>query len=372
MKKNSSHCSKNVTFFISSISGGGAEGVCINIANTLSHRGWDVTIVVLNLINIDYKDRIDKKVKLISLDVSHARYSFFKIRRLIQNKNIKKVVAFDYVMVVILSIINKSFLKKKFYLILRNINTLSKKKIQKQSIKQMFIYKLLNWTLFQVDFIVNQCKEMQDDLLKIYTIEEKKINYIYNPVATNIEKIANSGYTEDKENYFLCIGRLETQKAFEYAIQSFSIFVKKVPGFKLKIVGKGSLENYLKRMAEKYGVADDVEFMGFQSNTIPFYQKARATLLTSHYEGFPNVLIESITLGTPVISFNCKSGPDEIIEEHKNGYLVEYQNVEQFALCMEKIVSETINPKQVKTYAHKYFEETVISQWEALLLKENF
>lgn len=358
---------KKVSFFISSISGGGAESVCINIANALSQKGWKVCIVVLNLYNIEYKDRINKDVKLISLNVSNSKYSFFRIRELIKDEKIKKIIAFDYVMVVLLTMINCTLLNKKFYLIMRNINTISHEMGGNKTFKQYILYKLLSWSLHKVDIIVNQCEAMKEDLLKMYNLDEKKVKYIYNPLSNFIERISRTGDFPEKENYFLCVGRLEKQKGFEYAIQAFSKFLRIKPGYRLKIVGKGTLEGFLKKVAIRYGIENEVDFEGFQHNLIPFYQKSKATLLTSYFEGFPNVLIESISLGTPVISFDCQSGPREIVEMNINGYLVPYLNEAELVNSMVQITQNTMNCKEIASSANKYFIENIISEWEDLL-----
>src|SRR5690606_4579843 len=99
----------------------------------------------------------------------------------------------------------------------------------------------------------------------------------------------------------------------------------------LKLLGKGSLENELKKLAKDLGIEDRVIFEGFQEDVISYIISAKVVALTSLYEGFPNVLVESIALGTPVVSFDCQSGPSEIIIDGVNGYLVKYLDKDDFA-----------------------------------------
>ena len=357
---------KKVTFFISSLNGGGAEGVCINLANALSKRGWNIAIVILNLKNAEYKNRIESSVELISLNVSNSRYAFFKMRKLLLDNNIQKVVAFDYIMTILLVLIRVT-LKNKFYIIMRNINTLSQKKNMKKTFKQNIVYSLLNKIFYKVDYIVNQCNAMKEDLLSLHSLNPKNVGVIYNPVNKRIEDISIESSDIKKENFFLCVGRLEKQKSFEYAIKAFAKVSKVYTNFRLKIVGKGSLEGYLKEVAFECGVKDKVDFEGFQQDVIPYYQKAKATILTSVYEGFPNVLIESITLGTPVVSFNCPSGPKEIIEEGLNGFLVEYLNIDDLSSKMLKVIENKFDSKIVISTSKKYSIENIITKWENLL-----
>ena len=167
---------------------------------------------------------------------------------------------------------------------------------------------------------------MRDDLISIYSQLSKKTEVIFNPIPNQLIEYASKNDLSKikKENYLLCIGRLEKIKGFHHAIKAFAGIVQKYPYLRLKVVGKGSEIN-LKQMAKKHSVADKVDFEGFKKDIIPYYLKARVTILPSLYEGYPNVLIESISMNTPVIAFDCPSGPNEIIIDGRNGYLVKNQ-----------------------------------------------
>jgi len=357
---------ESIIFCVSSLSGGGAEGVCINIANELANRGWNISIVVLNLLNADYIKNVNTNVEIISLNKKSTKSSFFAIRKIIKQKNVKIAVAFDYMMTVVLSLAKVSIIRNKLYLIVRNINTFSKKKNNNVTLKKQVLFQLLSLTLNKADLVINQCKEMKNDLIENYSIKKNKVTFIYNPVNIKVQKVSQEKETIKKENYFLCIGRLENQKAFEYAIRSFSEFSKHNGNYRLKIIGKGSLKDYLHNVAKHEKIDDKVDFLGFQQNVIPFYQKAEATLLTSRFEGFPNVLIESITLGTPIISFDCPSGPKEIIKNGINGYIVKDKDIGEFSEKMKKIINNRLDSQMISSSANKYYIENIILEWEKI------
>ena len=164
----------------------------------------------------------------------------------------------------------------------------------------------------------------------------------------------------------LCVGRLEKQKAFHYAIEAFAAVAKKFPNLRLKIVGKGRLENQLKQNAMDLGVSDRVDFEGFQKNMIPYYLNAKATILTSLYEGYPNVLIESITLRTPVIAFDCPSGPSEIIKDKINGYLVKYQDLEDLKIKLEELLLNEFKISDINNTVQQNQVDQVLSYTKKL------
>jgi glycosyltransferase involved in cell wall biosynthesis len=361
---------KKITFLISSLAGGGAEGVCVNIANGLADRGWVVTLVVLHMAKSVYHNRLSSKVNFVVLNVPNTRYSFFALYRYIKDNTPKKLVVFNYELPVVLILI-RIFTSLNFYLITRNINTFSENKIQSKNVNwRVKIFSgLLTKYYTKADHIVNQCNGMKDDLLSVFPAIINKTSVIYNPVN---EKLANIAKKTDfssinKQQYLLCVGRLEAQKAFHYAIEAFALLTSKHPDLRLKIVGKGSLENDLKQLVEQLNIKDKVDFEGFQDDVATYYLRARVTLLTSLYEGFPNTLLESITLGTPIVAFDCKSGPKEIIKQGVNGVLVEYQNTTAFVDAIDLSLKKPFDSEKTAATATKYQAENIINQWCKLL-----
>lgn len=354
---------KEIFFITSKLSGGGAEGVCINLSNGLVLRGWNVTLVVLNLENADYLNRLDKRVDLINLNVKNARYSFFKIKEFVDEKAPNKIVVFNYELSFLLVIL-KSIYFFKFKIIARNISILSeRKKLFKGFWKKIVFMQLMNLFYKRVDCIVNQSKTMEDDIVKLYNINKDKTRIINNPVNLEVEK-DNSKFK--KENYILFVGRLEGVKAIHYIINSFYMILEKFPEYRLKIVGKGSLEKELKELINKLGIRGSVDFEGFRLNTIEYYQKAKVTVLTSLYEGFPNVLIESITLGTPIVAFNSPGGISEIVEDNLNGFLVPYQNQDILRNKIEEALKKNWKLESIKKSAERFSNDKILKEWENL------
>ena len=358
-----------VTFLISSLSGGGAEALCVNIANGLASRGWDVSLIVLNAKKSVFHKRINKKVNFKILGTSNTRYSFNVLHNYIKTEKPSKLVVFNYELTVMMYFVRLVSLKK-FILISRNINTISKKKENLKGIWiKYFVFPLINFFYKKADHIVNQCKSMQDDIVKHYKLDVKKTSVIYNPVNGIIEKhLLKYEIESKKEGYLLCVGRLESQKSFNYSIIAFSNVLKIFPNLRLKILGEGSLKNELIDLTITLGVNDKVDFIGFSSDVISYYSKAKATILSSLYEGFPNVLIESISLGTPVVSFDCKSGPREIIENGINGYLSNYLDVNDLEAKILLTLNKRWNYKSVAESAHKFKLDLALNNWETLLI----
>ncbi len=362
---------KKITFLISTLSGGGAEGVCVGIANTFVENGWAVDLVVLNLRNEAYLNRISDKVNLIVLNVNHARYSGFPLLKYIYKNNIKSVLVFNYELSVVLVILRTLF-KLKIKIISRNISTFSAKMVQFYQLSlwdRYVVAPLIKYFYHRVDYVVNQSNGMRDDLISIYP----KLNYttsvIFNPIPAQLIDYSKQNDLSQikKENYLLCIGRLEKIKGFHHAIKAFAGIVKKYPYLRLKIVGKGSEEKRLKKLVKDYSISDRVDFEGFKKDIIPYYLHARVTILPSLYEGYPNVLIESISMNTPVIAFDCPSGPNEIILDGRNGYLVKNQDVNDLRKKMLNFPYDKFVYRDLVNSIKKNHIEIVFRQYEKLL-----
>jgi glycosyltransferase involved in cell wall biosynthesis len=360
---------KKAVFLISSLRGGGAEGVCVNIANRLSGNQWDVTLIVLNLDNAVRANELNQSVNLIDLGKKHARSAFFPLFKLLCRQKFEKILVFDHQLAVILVLI-RCFLKNKYHIIARNINTLSAKQKYERSLWHKYIVHYLTVIIYKnVDLVIAQSDGMKDDLINNYGFVNSKIAKINNPINAEIENYLENNKIETgkKRDYLLCIGRLEESKAWHYTIRAFAEIAPDYPGLHIKFVGKGSAENSLKRLASELNVSSRTEFEGYQKKIIPYYLSAKATVLTSLYEGFPNVLVESISLGTPVVSFNCPSGPEEIVQDGINGYLVNYLDTEHLVLCMKKALDRSWDTAAVRVTAGKYSSDFIIEKYMQIL-----
>ncbi len=358
-----------VTLIISSLVGGGAEKVCVNIANGLAKIGWNVDLVLLNLKKSSYLFNVSENVNLVELKVNHARYATFSLLKYIYKNKPNLFLAFNYELTVLIVLLRNLF-GFKFKIITRSINTLSKKleELNKNFFTKYVVKFFINKFYCKADYIICQCYGMRDDLIEFYPKLSSNLGVIYNPINYEVTNYVSSNNIKiKKKDYLLCVGRLEKQKAFHYAIEGFAKISKKFPFLRLKIMGIGSQEKELKNIAKNFDVIDRVDFEGFQKNIIPYYLYAKATLLTSLYEGFPNSLIESIKLGTPVISFNCPNGPAEIIKDGINGYLVDYKNINDLEKKLLITMNTQFNIDNMNLTLSKHNHNHVIREYDGLL-----
>ena len=152
------------------------------------------------------------------------------------------------------------------------------------------------------------------------------------------KKISNCAAQED---YILFFGRLDDDvKNISLLLNAYSKSKLPNQNIKLKILGEGKDLEKLKKQCLELNIVSNVQFSPFNPNPSAIVKSALFTVLTSRYEGFPMSIIEALALGIPVISVDCKSGPNEIIINEFNGLLVENHNPEALANAMNQLFED--------------------------------
>ncbi|MGL5053560.1 MAG: glycosyltransferase, partial [Cetobacterium sp.] len=202
------------------------------------------------------------------------------------------------------------------------------------------------------DNIVLISEDMKKEAEELFPFLSKKLVKIYNSFdIDDIEKKSLICLETDKEkmkdSYILAVGRLEeTQKDFTTLLKAYSL-IKDLVDEKLYILGDGRHKNKLENLVVDLGIEDKVLFLGFKSNPYCWIKKASLFVHSSKFEGLPTVLIEALILRTPIVATDCPTGPREILEDGKNGALVNVGDVEKLS---EKILQIIKNEDIKKQY----------------------
>lgn len=180
--------------------------------------------------------------------------------------------------------------------------------------------------------------------------------------------------TDPDTKIVLSAGRLSEQKGFIFLIDAAKICKDHKLNYRFFIAGSGKLEAALKSRVKQLELEDYVCFMGFIENLSALYQTADVFVLSSLFEGMPNVVMEAMAHGTPAIATRV-NGADELIDHGKNGFLIEPESPEQIADTLKIFFSDEVNRDQMgkaaRTHISKHFSTQVMSQkLEALFLKQ--
>lgn len=191
----------------------------------------------------------------------------------------------------------------------------------------------------------------------------------------NIEVIPNAAmhvsdaYSDVMNKRVIAVGRLDYQKGFDRLIQAWQLVqhTGKFTDWKLDILGQGEWQEMLQQMIDKAGLQDSLQIHQPTKQIGEEYVKSDLLVMSSNYEGFPMVMIEAMACGLPVVSFDYKCGPKDIIQPGINGLLVPNGDIQALAYAMMVMMSDEAYRKMLSLNARKvvdtYSEQAVMSQW---------
>jgi len=366
MKKN-----KKLVGIIHQLTMGGAERMMVQILNHFVSTGVEVHLILFKNIGI-HKESLNSKIIIHDLDTSSVTRGIGKC--LWQVYKIQPNIVFSGIGHVNISLaffipLMKMVLPQSRW-ISRETNIVSLK-VKKEKYPKIFNF--LYKTVYQnYDVVIAQSKDMQDDLKINYPKSAKKSLVINNPV--NIESIQALvskemafKFEEDKI-YLLTVGELRKTKRQDLLLEAFA----KLPlEYRLIIVGTGKEEEALKELASSLGIDSRVYFEGYQHNPFSYMAQADLFVLTSEHEGFPNVLLEANSLGTPIVAFNCQGGISEIIEEGINGFSVPFGDIEDLSLTIEKTIEKDLEKETIiNSIRIRYAHNIILKEYENIFLKK--
>ena len=201
----------------------------------------------------------------------------------------------------------------------------------------------LNWRFRQVLYplasgVITQTEEGKRHLIK--RIGDLNVAVIYNPVGIS----KTNEFSLNRENVVLNVGRLVAKKGQADLLRAFAKAGN--PDWNLVICGDGPLRKDLEALARHLGLNDRVRFMGTVKDVNICYARAGVFAFPSYCEGFPNALAEAMVAGAPTVSYDCPTGPAELIDHGQNGYLVEVGDIEGMARHLRELMTDTAQREQ--------------------------
>jgi len=365
---------KKKIFFIAPSLAGGLGRIIVYLLRYLDRSKFELSVVVLDSRN-DYKELVPSDVKIIFLD-KKGRFDFFRLilslSRIIKIENPFTIFAFS-TYINYLSVLAKMLSISKIPLFLSERNNLL---ISLKNERFTFIKKIIIRNLYpKANAIIAPSEGVKRDLIVNFGIKEKKCKLIYNGTDLDNIKILSMEPVDHpwfKENIpvIVACGRLSKQKNYPMLLKSIEI-IKEKQSARLLILGDGEERSKLESLVRKFGIRDKIDFLGFQKTPFKFIAKATLFVLTSLWEGFPNVLVEAMACGVPVISTNCPSGADEIITNGINGMIIPVNNEKALSEAIMRLLKNNSLRKRLAEEGRKRAEdfriEKMVAEYEQII-----
>lgn len=331
-----------ITFFIPALNGGGAQRVVVNLANALIDlTDHPIHIVLVRREGVFLRD-LRAEVTVKELKCSRTILAIPRLARYLRSER-PAVIMSSMNYVNIYAVVAHLLAGRPCRLVLREATMLAPKGAVKGL--GLRLRMVLTWATYRFSSaIVANSKDTLESLTRAKISLPPNCQVIGNPIALPAPRLKERReiYKGPKNVPFICAaGRLVPLKGFDVLISALAVCSQS--NLHLVILGEGPLRSELEKQVLELGLRERVHFPGFINPPSAVILNAQAFVLPSRWEGFGNVIVEALALGTPVVATDCPGGPKEILAGGKYGHLVPVDDIEALAAAITQVVQNPIS-----------------------------
>lgn len=362
-----------ILFFILKLENiaGGAERVLCDLANNLCDEGHQISVVSLDHPDAKPFYRFRKNITHIKVG-TNSKSNFFRISEIIGQLIKLRKITISRQATVAIGFMHTAYVPLSIALIGSKIPVIASEHIVRKHYNNR-PFQFLSIVLSS--FLINKITVISKKIRNGYPwIINRKMIVI--PNLVNIPGCKNIISERNKKNVILSIGRLEKQKDHKTLISAYAVIKEKHPEWTVRIIGEGKLKNMLEKHALNLGVADKVTFLPNTEYLEKEYKESKIFVLPSRYEALGLVILEAMSFFLPVIAFKDCEGANKIIENNKNGVLVNPNNsrIDNLAKTLSLLIKDNYKRisfgKEGKKYSSSYKKkQNAFIKWQELLLK---
>jgi glycosyltransferase involved in cell wall biosynthesis len=356
-----------IALLLPSLANGGAERVMLNIAHGLVERDDVAVDLVLTQAVGPYLEQVSPKVNVVNLDSKRIFYSIIPLIRYLRAVRPAAVLsALDTTNLILIWAVALARVETRVVVSV-HCNFSSALKGQKNFRSRLLPY-LVRRSYPYADKILTVSEGVASDLVSSTGLSRELLTVQVNPVITpelmhkSEQPCEHSWLCDNRGPVVLATGRLTYQKNFDLLLRAFAIVRQSIDA-RLIVLGEGEELAALQSLAEQLEVTDQVDFPGFVENPYSYMSAASLFVLSSHFEGLPTVLIEALQCGVPVVSTDCPSGPEEILEGGRLGTLTQPGDVSALAEAMVRSLRSDRSRTEKSRALDKYYLDNVVQAY---------
>lgn len=348
--------SKIILFILPTLNGGGAERVALNYLRRLDARRYALNLILFGKTE-ELADLITPDLKVINLNTNSTRKSFWPLLFCLQRIRPDIIFTTHSRIATLLFFIRP--LVPKFRHLARLQNTPSaEKKFNVYGRGYRLLYSL---AFRSADIVIAQTDNMRKDAITTFRISEKKIFTRHNPIDINLMKSSvNNAQAPFNTDQITAVGagRTTYQKGFDLLIRSIPKVLQIYPNFHLYILGKIGIQGKdLFKIVADLNLGKHISFKGYQKNPYIYYSNCDLFILSSRWEGFPNVFLENYYLNTPIVATKCVPIVEHMIRNGNNGYVCEINDVKDLSDKIIKCIKIKRNSIQNDPIAYEGLDD---------------
>lgn len=355
---------RRVLFLIPTLTGGGAERVVVTLLQHLDRRRFDLALAVVDTRGAAFRDEVPPDVEFIDLGCRRVRHALPKLVRLLWRRRPDFVLSTLGHLNLALSIVRPvlpggtHYIARETTVVSRGITEYSRPRLWAWAYRRFYGH---------FDRVICQSRGMCSDLVEVFGLDADRAVVIHNPVdrvRITAALVAQAPLPAPPGLLRLvAAGRLAREKGFDLLIDALAFATRR--DLHLTILGDGPLPNALVDQASARGVAERVQFAGIQPNPYPTLGAADLFVLSSHYEGFPNVVLEALACGTPVVATPAPGGVREILDGVDGCIVAEEISAQALAAALDRWQPSRVPSSAVAPYA----VDRIVAAYEAELLR---
>lgn len=364
-----------IALFLPSATGGGAERVMLVLARAFAGEGIATDLVLA-------QDRDQLGASSATPNLGYVRLGQTRMikailplaRYLRRHRPDAMLTTLNYANVA--AIVARRLSGTKTRLVLREATTLSR---YDPSVNESGRDRMVQWLCARLygaaDGIIAVSRGVAGDVAENLGVDPDRISVIYNPLLAGeirkraAEPVSHPWFAPGAPPVIINVGRLSRQKDQALLMEAFGE-VRSGQRARLAILGEGSQRAELETLARRLGIQDDVWLPGHVENPHAFLARSRVFALSSRVEGLPNVLLEAMVCGVPVVATNCPSGPAEILEDGKWGALVRPMDRRAMADAIRAVLERGPERIDYEPALQKYHLERVVGRYLSVLLPD--
>lgn len=346
-----------IAVFLQDLSGGGAERMMLQLAEGIADRGHPVDLVLARAEG-PYLEDVPETIRIVNLAAGRTFRSIPRLAAYLRRERPAAMLS-GLVHVNIAALLAALLARSGTRVVISERNTISQDVTTANTFSIRLAHWLVPWLYPRADRIIAVSGGVADDLAQFARVPRAAIDVANNPVVTPrlkalaAEPVDHPWLAPGEPPVVLGVGRLSRQKDFATLIKAVARIQPKRP-VRLMVLGEGEERAELMNLAEKLGVAENLQLPGFARNPYAIMAKAAVLALSSRWEGSPNVLVEAMACGTPVVATDCPSGAAETLADGRFGPLVPVGDDAALAKAIARTLDEPVSKEDLLRRAEDF------------------